>query len=479
VNNKQLLKFTLMGILVLFAYKVEADPNSGGTESISSGENDIVVTNPNGTIQSGNSSPVNNGTTTIENNNAPLVLRTSETIGNNNFSPVIRPGGGGIISLSSSSSQQTLLHESSSIIPPQDPNTDDFCGVNKAPIERRAFLDFSPNYFISPHPDKNYVGAITPDGNVLVDLNNVNVDTNGAEKYRLPYKYDPVFTPDGVNITIPGMTTYSFSEVDKGISNGEKDFSNMKPTSRPGVADGVYQSVGMYNKKIGDKEVKVYRYIDDTNEASVSDYRVMDDGTTKIIGGHDRLCPKVRGRDLPMLSKDGKYASFLSQGTTKIFKISRSGKCKQVVDLGFATGKVSFDFTGNKLAFHVDAVRTNRNFFSDIGKHTKDVFVVNIEKEGEGSDDEKWKKTAITRITSNLKSGHGSYYPRFRRDGTIVMISAFSSPSGRKDYTLDVVDPDKSVWTNYVPTDDKGVSKNQCGETYTFGSLQALGWLWE
>jgi len=364
------------------------------------------------------------------------------------------------------------------------------CDTNETPIIKRAYLDFAPSYFISPNPDGQTVGAITPNGNVLVSMTEVDESTNSAKRIHIPGSYDPVYTPDGKHITLPGMRVYSVEELEGRLKNatGSDEHRsgnlNFNSTFNSSIDGGVYQSLGIIPGKNGKPDR--YRYIDDAQGASLSDYEISSTGAIlPTQSNHERLCGNLDDQrlDLPMVSKDGQYLSILGrEGTTIIYRIDDSGNCKKVMDLGFATGKVSFDYTGNKLAFHVDSVETNRGYFSGVsGYEAKDVFVMNIEKSGEGTEDEKWETRGMSRLTSSRKSATGSYYPRFTRDGNVLMTTQFNNENGRA-FAFDVVDPNKAAWLSYNPMDmelNPSVQSSRCfPEGGSLESIKALGWLW-
>lgn len=305
---------------------------------------------------------------------------------------------------------------------------DNLCRMDQNPPVKRFQLDRQPSYFISADPTGRYVGVISS-GNHVYDL-----DSTGPtpKQIQVPGSYDPVFTPDGKYLTIPGSTFYDANEVRAGLQRGE---SQITPTqigsSGGGRAASPYQSIGIVKES---PQKSSYMYISDVREGSSTadlEYFVADvDHRTKsmTVQRQGTLCPNMPEGNTPMVSNDGKYVSVLNTQTrsTQIYRINLDGNCPMMVDLGVPTGKVSFDFNTNprKIAFHVDRSSTNTTWFSGLGQGiTKDTYVMDLNVNNPGASNENWSVTGVQRLGVHSKEGTGTYYPRFRRDGTLVAIS--------------------------------------------------------
>ncbi len=357
----------------------------------------------------------------------------------------------------------------------------DVCKLYRTKASASTALKEAPSYFISPDPNGKYVGVITTGGNTIVDL-----DT--GDSIRFPGPYDPVFTPDGKYVTRPNGLFYDADDVrekakDKSSANG------MSPIHNGGM-NGVYQSLGTVEAaSAGNGNKATYRMIDDESGVSWQDYTIDHDnnGVKQKMGSAKKLCPGIK-TDTPMLSKDGKYLSVYNSnsGTTQIYNIEenvKSGKpCQMVLDLGFPTGKVSFDYGNNQIAFHVDSVQTQTNYFSGISSRLrKDSFVLKIDKSKGADGKETWTPRSFTKMNltdGKADLGTGTYYPRFRKDGSIVTV--VQHKSGMQSYSLDVVQQNDIAWQPYKAylfNPDMYATCN-ADQKKEIKSLYALGELW-
>ena len=358
---------------------------------------------------------------------------------------------------------------------------EDVCKLFQTKASSSTALKDAPSYFISPDPNGKFVGVITTGGNTIVDL-----DT--GKSIRFPGPYDPVFTPDGKYLTRPGGIFYNAEDVRK-KAKANSFAQSMSPIHNGGMR-GVYQSLGtVESPSSGNGNKATYRMIDDENGVSFQDYTIDHDnnGVKQKMGSAKRLCDGIK-TDTPMLSKDGKYLSIYNEqsGTTQIFNIEenvKSGKpCQMVLDLGFPTGKVSFDYSNSQIAFHVDSVQTQDDYFSGISSRMrKDSFVLKIDKGKDASGKEKWVPRSFTKMNltdGKADLGTGTYYPRFRKDGSIVTV--VQHKSGLQSYSLDVVTQNDIAWQPfkaYLLNPDMYATCN-ADQKKEIKSLYALGELW-
>ena len=329
----------------------------------------------------------------------------------------------------------------------------DFCRMDVNPPVKRFQLDVQPSYFISADPNGRYVGVISS-GNNIYDMEDV---TDGRPKsIKVPGSYDPVFTPDGKYLTIPTGIFYDASEVRSAMQKGDASITPSSLGKGDGAAQSPYQSIGVLSQTATNSS---YMYLSDVKEGNSSanlEYFVVDvDHTEKTLltKSKGNLCGNIPEGNTPMVSQDGKYVSILNTATrsTQIYRINLEGSCPMMVDLGIPTGKVSFDFSANprRLAFHVDRASTNVTWFSGLGRGiTKDTYVMDLNVTGAGRDNEKWNVTGVQRLGVHSEESTGTYYPRFRRDGTLVAISVDNEPRtvdgvtvSNTNYYLDVFQP--------------------------------------
>lgn len=359
----------------------------------------------------------------------------------------------------------------------------DYCELNKTPRTQSSVkLPYDPNYFISADPSGKYTAVISSgDGNQLVNM-------ESGDSHSVPGSVDPVFTPDGRFLTLPGGKFYDMRDIGPKVDRGrDADDVNSVIDAREG---GVYQSVGILPGS--NERKKTYRYMDDSAGASFFDVEVEFNSAGKVTGQRRlnesvSMCPEASNRDTPMLSKDGKYLSILNfeTYTTQIWRVESDGSCKMMVDTGVPTGKVDFDFSEGsepKITFHVDQARNDWRYFSGIsGGQNKSVFVMKLDIDNKGGNNEKWKVNSMAKIVSPSadagKKGTGSYYPRFRSDGTLVTVTGDGS-----DYYLDTFDANSLNYQAFDPELFSGrviVTPTCSVDTQeAFAAQAALGWLW-
>lgn len=369
---------------------------------------------------------------------------------------------------------------------------ENLCELDQNSPTKRYQLDRQPSYFISADPTGRYVGVISS-GNHVYDLESTGPK---PKEIQVPGSYDPVFTPDGKYLTIPGATFYDADKIRNALNQGEDQITPPAVgTSAGSRASSPYQSIGILKES---SQKSSYMYISDVRENNPTadlEYFIadVDHGSKKMeVARTGTLCPNMPEGNTPMVSNDGKYVSVLNTKTrsTQIYRINMDGNCPLMVDLGIPTGKVSFDFETNprKIAFHVDRASTNITWFSGIGQGiSKDTFVMDLNVNNPGAENETWSVTGVQRLGVHNEDGTGTYYPRFRKDGTLVAISwekenrqVGDSTYPETKYYLDVYDLDRGRFTPKYDAEslatpfceDEQLSDN------TFSAL-ALAYLWK
>lgn len=282
----------------------------------------------------------------------------------------------------------------------------------------------------------------------------------------VPGYVDPVPTPDGRFLTTPGMAFYSGTEIQNRLTRGE-DANNVTSLHRDDTLRGVYQSIGI-TQRSGNRAT--YRVITDASGASFRDYASTGNDNVTPVGETHVLCESLQSsqRQLPMISKDGRYLSAYdsNSATTKIYDIGADGRgCSMVADLGFPTGKVDFDFTNDRITFHLDFFNFQSGYFSGVDNYmTKDVFVAKLSKDGSGRVN---GVKSIARLSSSPKLGSGTYYPRWTGNGQIV-----ASRDVDDSYSLAEFDPNRADYAPFwSPTQTNPATKAD-------HARHALGRLW-
>ena len=143
-----------------------------------------------------------------------------------------------------------------------------------------------------------------------------------------------------------------------------------------------------------------------------------------------KLCPGLELR-LPKLSPDGKeLAAFdVAMSHTKIFRVNDDGKCTETMDLGIATGKVDFDPSSSRIAFHAmggaTACAKGVNACAD-----------RVPEGAFGADVHVWNRTAGARAKLTSNKGASSMFPRFTRDGRLAVQTIPNDPKRPLVYEL-------------------------------------------
>jgi hypothetical protein len=332
-------------------------------------------------------------------------------------------------------------------------------------IEKNGVGDRSLDYFISAEGNNTYY--IAGSQNWLKDLTE-------QTSVAIPGSIDPVPTPDGKWLTVPGMSFYNMKDILAKKAAGE-DASNVPAVVDDGGLSGVYQSIGQMPARNGND---VYRVITDTNGVTFQDYEANQGNGGDVpasvkpvhAAGGQRMCPDMDSSEMqmPMLSKDGRYLSLYSaqDRATKIFEIEEgTWKCREVLNLGFPTGKVDFNFDNSKLTFHVDAFDLHTGYFSGVDEHmTKDIYTVDLTKDSNGKIN--GAKT-ISRLSFSGRKGSGTYYPRFNKAGKIM-----AARDEDNAYSISTFNPDfgykMPFWS---PTGSVPQSSRDAVARYALGAL--------
>lgn len=320
-----------------------------------------------------------------------------------------------------------------------------YCELEQIPYKKQVRINDLPSYFFKINPTGEYVAYIGLEGNQLLNLKT-------AETYPLPGFIDPVFTPDGEHLVIPiikqqfkgRMTSGDYSRAM--VANAEKYYmafysfdgfkkaAKAKDTSKKTIDklhskpiffdlnnNGVYQSATI-------PENGQFKLLSDQNGASIGTYLKKND-SVELVEKVEKLCPRNANfkTDLPMLSKDGKFVSTFNNEThtTQIFQIQADGDCHLALDLGMATGKISFNSNSSQITFHVDKFSKGfGGYFSGVASDiTKEIYVLNLDKAEDQNHLITLKPTTWAKASNADKKGDGSYYPDFSKNGDVFFLS--------------------------------------------------------
>ena len=281
----------------------------------------------------------------------------------------------------------------------------DVCQLRLGAFDKKFRIKETPGFFFKVHPSGEYLSYIGRIKNQLLDL-------NSGESYPAAHFGDPVWTPDGkflTQINFDSLTFFPEEEYTKNILSNTPEKAQGFEVKMPGV----YQSVG----KVKDG----YKVATDHEKLSI----VNLDSAGKIISDIKRPCGNIKNfpTDLPMLSKDGKFLSVYDSKSksTKLFNIEHD-KCSLALDLGFGTGKVSFNMDSSQISFHLDQFDTTLDesgWFSGIYKDkVKNVVVMNLDKTKDG----KLVPSSWALASGHTRLGDGGYYPDFDAKGNLYYM---------------------------------------------------------
>ncbi len=340
---------------------------------------------------------------------------------------------------------------------------DPACELVTPPTIKEVLINVVPSYFSKITPDGKYMCYISSRQNHLIAVDDPNTHI------IIPGPYDPVPTPPDASgkymMTVPygGMNFYSMEDIKSKIVPGQTTSVDLQPTYRDGSNGDSYQSVGL----LQETPKKIYRVL--SGSLSIDDYDTTTTPWTVILSKKE-ICG-VKGRyHLPMLSKTGReLAVYDSQeGVTKIFALSETGECTEKLSLGFATGKVEFNYDSSVIAFHVDSYSSsgNGNQFSGAPTNmTKNVYTLQLKHVGT-----EFHPGLLRKLTSNTERGTAAYYPSFTKDGKVAFVQSGMGP-GKNQYGFIVMDPKSANPTRILTTGPNCAPSNEMASIYALGAL--------
>ncbi len=356
---------------------------------------------------------------------------------------------------------------------------DDPLCVSQNIEEKEILLAEQPEWFAKADPDDEFAFVIYSDGNRIVNLRT-------GEVHRLPGQYDPVPSPDGLVLSVPGdhISFHDLKSMKDKINSGAQNPSIAEIPAPGSTLSAVYQSVGLLSVNGNERS---YRVIDDENPNSggvaVQDFTRSGTGPMTAKGPERRLCSRIADASgsvqsaptlrLPMISKDGTMLAAYNGDTGKTFILdvdpSDPSLCRVKSELPIGTGKAEFSFDGKKVVFHVDTSSDNAgNWFNSPDDNTAmNIYTYEFET---------GKITPISNFSNRniqstdqgmaLRTQQG-YYPSFRRDGKIVYVKVSDGgPDGRISSFV-IANP------NDLP--NRAVD---CQSPENFEKLMAIGKVW-
>lgn len=227
-----------------------------------------------------------------------------------------------------------------------------------------------------------------------------------GKEQRVPGYVDPVPTPDGRFLTLPGLHYFQVAELLRG---------NQKPMySDPELPDE-YQTATILSSS---RSRIRYRVVTGWNAgARFREYDVTLDAKgvpSSISAASAPFVPcKNRLLTLPIHAKSGAEFGAYDAGmhTNIVLEVVDESHCALKLDLGFASGKISFSYDGASIAFATSRINTDVEgpLMRPSDSFFKDALVL-VRKTGR-----------LVRLSDNVNVS-GMTYPEFQKDGTVMLL---------------------------------------------------------
>jgi hypothetical protein len=232
----------------------------------------------------------------------------------------------------------------------------------------------------------------------------LNLDTRIEQ--RLPgYQKDPAPTPDGRLITVAGLQFFN---------TGDLAVSDTVALFRDPTLPGDYQSVALTKTTASNRWYRVLTAW--KGSVQTREYRATFDGAghahaIEPVGAVTTPCPQ-RLLSLPMSARAGHLiaACDVTTQSQHIVRVT-ADECADTLDLGFATGKVSFSYDGASIAFSSSRINVDAEgpLFKPDEMFYRDAFLLEM-------------STGRLVVLSDNRSIHGSMFPEFVPEGNVVVL---------------------------------------------------------
>jgi hypothetical protein len=270
-------------------------------------------------------------------------------------------------------------------------------------------------FFFKPVPTTDLVSYTSRNAAYLFDLGT-------KRELRIPGTVDPVPTPDGKFVTRPGLIFYPVPTLATGDTT--QFFVDRELPDE-------YQTISILQQS---RDAARYRVVTGWRTGlRLRDYDVAfsRDGRPQRItplGKPMVPCPD-RVLVLPISSKGTREVGAFDKGsnTTRIVEVTDDGKCVDVLDLGFASGKLSFSYDGSAIAFATSRIDVDAEGFMMQPEVTfyKDALVL-------------YRKTGRIVSLSHNRPLRGMTFPEFLPDGRSIILDQGSRL--RADEAIRVLD---------------------------------------
>lgn len=285
--------------------------------------------------------------------------------------------------------------------------------VSVTPTPRRI------GFFFKPVTGTNLISYTAGEATYLFDLAT-------RKEQRIPGHVDPVPTPDGRFITLPGLAFHPLSSlltgdnaplfVDEELPDEYQTASIFKQ-SRTGVR---------YRVITGWQRGPRFRDYDVT----FGNGKVGAPGATDVVTPLGTPFAPCDGRtlSLPINAKNGQeFGAYDGVTTTNVVvRVTDAHTCTTVLDLGFATGKLTFSYDGARIAFATSRINVDGDgpLLRPSETFWKDALVLH-------------RRTGRLVSLSHNQPIFGMTFPEFRSDGAVMLLE--QGGPGRPQETIRVV----------------------------------------
>ncbi|MBC8086202.1 MAG: hypothetical protein H7Z40_02990 [Phycisphaerae bacterium] len=231
-----------------------------------------------------------------------------------------------------------------------------------------------------------------------------NIKTN--EEVPVPGHVDPVPTPDGRFLTLPGLIFHRVPMLLAGDAT---------PMFADPLLPDEYQTASILSETASNVR---YRIVTGWNAgARFRDYDVAMDAKGTPVGIKALAQPFAPCTDLlltlPINAKSGtEFGAFDAKAKTNlILDVIDATHCAVKLDLGFASGKISFSYDGQSIAFATSRINTDAEgpVMRPSELEFKDALVL-VRKTGR-----------IVSLSQNAPI-NGVTFPEFQKDGTVMLL---------------------------------------------------------
>jgi hypothetical protein len=173
------------------------------------------------------------------------------------------------------------------------------------------------------------------------------------KEIRIPGHVDPVPTPDGRFLTRPGLVVHPIPALTRGDASVIYTDEELPDE---------YQTASILRETRGAVR---YRIVTGWHEtARFRDYDVtLGPGEMAVFrpAGRPFVPCESRSLSLPINAKSGReFGAFdVRRGTNGIIEVMANGTCQDRLDLGFASGKLSFSYDGKQIAFSTSRINVD------------------------------------------------------------------------------------------------------------------------